>query len=182
MHPRALLEYERLSQEEQRHIDQPIAGYGDRRRNFMARVAEGIGMIAAAFSPKEVIVRLSDFKSNEYALLFGGQHFEPKEQNPMLGLRGAARNYDPSFRDSFAMAMSGLEKCMRRHRRDQCFGHDPVCAQRGRSAEGDRRHGRTRSGARTAGPQAVSHVRNTDERAARRGLSGAVRRLVHRLQ
>jgi pyruvate,water dikinase len=109
VHPRALLEYERLSQEEQRHIDQLVAGYGDRRRYFMARLAEGMGMIAAAFAPKEVIVRLSDFKSNEYASLFGGQYFEPKEENPMLGLRGAARYYDPSFRESFAMECQALK-------------------------------------------------------------------------
>jgi pyruvate,water dikinase len=109
VHPRALLEYERLSLEEQRHIDQLVAGYGDRRRYFMARLAEGIGMIAAAFAPKEVIVRLSDFKSNEYASLFGGQYFEPKEENPMLGLRGAARYYDPSFRESFAMECQALK-------------------------------------------------------------------------
>ena len=108
-HPRALLEYERLTQEEQRHIDLMVAGYGDRRRYYVARLAEGIGMIAAAFSPKEVIVRLSDFKSNEYALLFGGQHFEPKEENPMLGLRGASRYYEPGFRDSFAMECQALK-------------------------------------------------------------------------
>ena len=109
VHPRALLEYERLTVEEQRHIDHLVTGYGDRRRYFMSRLAEGIGMIAAAFHPKEVIVRLSDFKSNEYALLFGGQHFEPKEENPMLGLRGAARYYDPGFRASFAMECQALK-------------------------------------------------------------------------
>ena len=109
VHPRALLEYERLSVAEQHHIDRLVAGYGDRRRYFTARLAEGIGTIAAAFYPKEVIVRLSDFKSNEYALLFGGQYFEPKEENPMLGLRGAARYYDPGFRDSFAMECQALK-------------------------------------------------------------------------
>lgn len=109
MHPRALLEYERLTVEEQRHIDRLVTGYGDRRRYFMSRLAEGIGTIAAAFYPKEVIVRLSDFKSNEYALLFAGHHFEPKEENPMLGLRGAARYYDPGFRASFAMECQALK-------------------------------------------------------------------------
>jgi len=109
VHPRALLEYERLDPEEQRQLDQLVAGYGDRRRYFMDRLSEGIGMIAAAFSPKEVIVRLSDFKSNEYASLFGGHHFEPKEENPMLGLRGAARYYEPSFHDSFAMECQALK-------------------------------------------------------------------------
>jgi pyruvate,water dikinase len=103
------LEYERLTADEQRHIDRLIAGYGDRRRYFMARLAEGIGTIAAAFYPKEVIVRLSDFKSNEYASLFGGRHFEPQEENPMLGLRGAARYYDPGVRASFAMECQALK-------------------------------------------------------------------------
>jgi pyruvate,water dikinase len=108
VHPRALLEYGKLSPAEQRQVAVLTAGYGDRRRYFVARLAEGISMIAAAFYPKEVIVRLSDFKSNEYALLFGGQHFEPKEENPMIGLRGAARYYDRSFRESFAMECQAL--------------------------------------------------------------------------
>jgi pyruvate,water dikinase len=109
VHPRALLEPERLTPEEQRHIGQLTAGYGDPRRYYIARLAEGIGMIAAAFFPREVIVRLSDFKSNEYALLFGGPHFEPQEENPMLGLRGAARYYDDGFRESFAMECQALK-------------------------------------------------------------------------
>ncbi|OGI50930.1 MAG: phosphoenolpyruvate synthase [Candidatus Muproteobacteria bacterium RIFCSPHIGHO2_02_FULL_65_16] len=110
VHPRALLEYERLGKDEQRHIDRLTAGYGDRRAYFIVRLAEGIGTIAAAFYPKPVIVRLSDFKSNEYATLFGGSYFEPKEENPMLGLRGAARYYDESFRESFAMECAALRQ------------------------------------------------------------------------
>ena len=109
-HPRAFLEYGRLTTDEQRHIDRLTAGYADRQQYFTARLAEGIGTIAAAFYPKEVIVRLSDFKSNEYAMLYGGWHFEPKEENPMLGLRGAARYYDPGFRESFAMECRALKK------------------------------------------------------------------------
>jgi pyruvate,water dikinase len=103
-----LLETGKLDPEEQKQIAQLTAGYGDRRRYFIARLAEGVGMIAAAFYPKEVIVRLSDFKSNEYASLVGGRHFEPKEENPMIGLRGAARYYDDSFRESFAMECQAL--------------------------------------------------------------------------
>lgn len=108
VHPRTLLETEKLSSEEQRQVALLTAGYGDRRRYFVTRLAEGIGMIAAAFYPKEVIVRFSDFKSNEYASLFGGHRFEPKEENPMIGLRGAARYYDDSFRESFAMECQAL--------------------------------------------------------------------------
>ncbi len=107
-HPRALLEYERLDAEEQRHIDVLTAGYRDRRDYFVRRLAEGVGTIAGAFYPKPVIVRLSDFKSNEYALLYGGARFEPKEENPMLGLRGAARYYAESFRESFALECAAL--------------------------------------------------------------------------
>ena len=108
VHPRALLEYERLDAEEQRHIDTLTAGYRDRRDYFVRRLAEGVGTIAAAFHPKPVIARLSDFKSNEYALLYGGARFEPKEENPMLGLRGASRYYAESFRESFALECAAL--------------------------------------------------------------------------
>lgn len=108
VHPRALLEPERLSAEERRQVERLTTGYGGLERYFVARLAEGIGMIAAAFYPKEVIVRLSDFKSNEYASLLGGRHFEPREENPMLGLRGAARYYDQAFRQSFALECQAL--------------------------------------------------------------------------
>ncbi len=109
-HPRALLEYEKLSKDEQKQIDRLTAGYADRRTYFINRLAEGVGTIAAAFHPKPVIVRLSDFKSNEYASLFGGAGFEPREENPMLGLRGASRYYSESFRESFAMECAALRQ------------------------------------------------------------------------
>ncbi|MCR4300119.1 MAG: phosphoenolpyruvate synthase, partial [Sulfuricaulis sp.] len=109
-HPRALLEYDKLGKAEQRKIDRLTAGYADRRTYFINRLAEGIGTIAAAFHPKPVIVRLSDFKSNEYASLFGGAGFEPKEENPMLGLRGASRYYSESFHESFAMECAALKQ------------------------------------------------------------------------
>ena len=109
VHPRALLEYEKLSKDEQKHIDRLTVAYGDRRSYFIKRLAEGVGMIAAAFHPRPVIVRLSDFKSNEYASLFGGERFEPKEENPMLGLRGASRYYSDSFRESFALECAALK-------------------------------------------------------------------------
>ncbi len=110
VHPRALLEYEKLDKDEQRQIDRLTAGYDNRRAYFINRLAEGVGMIAAAFFPKPVIVRLSDFKSNEYATLFGGARFEPKEENPMLGLRGASRYYSESFRESFALECAALKQ------------------------------------------------------------------------
>ena len=109
MHPRALLEPERLDPDERLVVARHTVGYGDPRRYFILRLAEGVGMIAAAFHPKEVIVRLSDFKSNEYASLYGGRHFEPREENPMLGLRGAARYYHAEFQESFALECQALK-------------------------------------------------------------------------
>jgi pyruvate,water dikinase len=109
-HPRALLEYDRLDRNEQQHIDRLTAGYRDRRDYFIRRLAEGVAVIGAAFYPKPVIVRFSDFKSNEYASLYGGARFEPKEENPMLGLRGASRYYSDSFRESFALECAALKQ------------------------------------------------------------------------
>jgi len=110
IHPRALLEYDTLSKKLQKQIDDIIAGYASPRDFFIERLAEGVGAIAAAFYPRQVIVRLSDFKSNEYAALVGGAQFEPHEENPMIGLRGAARYFDPRFRESFALECAALKK------------------------------------------------------------------------
>ncbi len=108
-HPRALLEYGKLGKDEQQYVDRLTVAYGDRRTYFVKRLAEGVSTIAAAFHPKPVIVRLSDFKSNEYASLFGGARFEPREENPMLGLRGASRYYSDSFQESFALECAALK-------------------------------------------------------------------------
>lgn len=110
VHPRALLEYDTLSKKLQKQIDEIAAGYTSPRDFFIERLAEGVGAIAAAFYPRQVIVRLSDFKSNEYAALIGGAQFEPHEENPMIGLRGAARYFDPRFRESFALECAALKK------------------------------------------------------------------------
>ena len=108
VHPRALLEYDSLDEATREAIDDASAGYPDRRRFYIERLAEGISTIAAAFYPKPVIVRMSDFKSNEYASLIGGPAFEPEEENPMLGFRGASRYYSDSFADSFAMECEAI--------------------------------------------------------------------------
>jgi pyruvate,water dikinase len=94
VHPRALLEFDQLSVELQAQIRQQMAGYADPTSFFIDKLCEGIAQIAAAFAPQPVIVRLSDFKSNEYANLIGGRAYEPHEENPMLGFRGAARYVD----------------------------------------------------------------------------------------
>jgi pyruvate,water dikinase len=110
-HPLALLHPERVTEPEQRaEIERLTAGYADRGQYFVDRLAEGVAMIAAAFWPNEVIVRLSDFKSNEYAGLLGGRAFEPVEENPMLGFRGASRYYDERYREGFALECRAMQK------------------------------------------------------------------------
>ncbi len=110
-HPMALLRPERIADPKQRReIDRLTAGYADRGQYFVDRLAEGVAMIAAAFWPKDVIVRLSDFKTNEYAGLLGGAAFEPREDNPMLGFRGASRYYDERYREGFALECRAMRK------------------------------------------------------------------------
>jgi pyruvate,water dikinase len=103
VHPKALLEYDKQDPETKARIDARIQGYKDPVSFYVDRLAEGISTIAASVYPKPVIVRLSDFKSNEYAGLLGGSRYEPHEENPMIGYRGASRYVDPGFADSFAL-------------------------------------------------------------------------------
>jgi pyruvate,water dikinase len=111
IHPLALLDYEHLDDASaKREIDRLTAGYADKPQFFVDKLAEGVAMIAAAFYPKDVIVRLSDFKSNEYANLIGGRRYEPLEENPMLGFRGASRYYDPRYRAGFALECRAMRK------------------------------------------------------------------------
>ena len=110
VHPKALLEYDKQDAELKKRIDEHWAGYADPVSFYVERLAEGISTIAAAFYPKPVIVRLSDFKSNEYANLVGGEQYEPHEENPMLGFRGASRYVADSFRDCFELECRALRK------------------------------------------------------------------------
>src|SRR3569833_1444064 len=110
VHPRALLEFDRLDGELQDQIRGQIAGYADPVSFYVDKLAEGIAQIAAAFAPEPVIVRLSDFKSNEYANLIGGTRYEPHEENPMLGFRGASRYVDETFRPCFELECRALKK------------------------------------------------------------------------
>ncbi|MDR3388282.1 MAG: phosphoenolpyruvate synthase [Rudaea sp.] len=110
VHPKALLEYAKQDAETKKKIDERIAGYADPVQFYVDRLAEGIATITAAFAPNPVIVRLSDFKSNEYANLIGGKRYEPHEENPMIGFRGASRYVDPSFKDCFALECLALKK------------------------------------------------------------------------
>jgi pyruvate, water dikinase len=110
VHPRALLEFNELDVELQAQIRQQIAGYADPTSFYIDKLCEGISQIAAAFAPQPVIVRLSDFKSNEYANLIGGRAYEPHEENPMLGFRGAARYIDEAFRPCFELECRALRR------------------------------------------------------------------------
>jgi len=110
-HPLALLDYDRLDDVALKaEIDRVSVGHPDKPQFFVDKLAEGVAMIAAAFYPKDVIVRLSDFKSNEYANLIGGRRYEPTEANPMIGFRGASRYYDPRYQAGFALECRAMKK------------------------------------------------------------------------
>lgn len=109
-HPLALMKFDELEDEGVKaEIAQLTKLYDDKPQFFVDKLAHGIGMIAAAFYPQDVIVRMSDFKSNEYANLLGGKGFEPKEENPMIGWRGASRYYDENYRDAYALECKALK-------------------------------------------------------------------------
>ncbi|WP_341524736.1 phosphoenolpyruvate synthase [Nostoc sp. UHCC 0302] len=111
IHPMALIHFDLLKDEfVKAKIAEITALYDDKPQYFVDKLAQGIGRIAAAFYPKVVIVRMSDFKSNEYANLLGGQQFEPHEENPMLGWRGAARYYDQGYKEAFALECHAIKR------------------------------------------------------------------------
>ena len=110
VHPKAVLEYPNIDPDLKSAVERLAAGYDSPRAFFEAKLAEGIATIGAAFWPKPVIVRMSDFKSNEYKKLIGGSRYEPDEENPMLGFRGAARYIAESFRECFSMEAAALKR------------------------------------------------------------------------
>ncbi|GLO53065.1 phosphoenolpyruvate synthase [Pseudomonas putida] len=110
VHPKALLNYAGLPADLKDSVDKRIAGYNDPVGFYVEKLVEGISTLAAAFYPKKVIVRLSDFKSNEYANLIGGKLYEPEEENPMLGFRGASRYISEAFRDCFELECRALKR------------------------------------------------------------------------
>ncbi len=110
VHPLALINYEKQPGAIKERIAKITLGYKDKKQYLVDKLAEGIGTLAAAFYPKDVIVRFSDFKTNEYATLIGGAAYEPKEQNPMMGWRGASRYYDPRFKEAFALECAAVKK------------------------------------------------------------------------
>ncbi|MBY6093153.1 phosphoenolpyruvate synthase [Priestia flexa] len=110
VHPKALLNLEDQDAGTKAEIAEMMAGYDDPREFYISRLAEGVATIAASVYPKRIIVRMSDFKSNEYANLVGGDRYEPEEENPMLGFRGASRYIDDSFRDCFALECEAIKR------------------------------------------------------------------------
>ena len=110
VHPKALLNFDSQPEELKEEISEMIAGYESPREFYIQKLVEGIASIGAAFSPKKVIVRMSDFKSNEYFNLVGGYQYEPDEENPMLGFRGASRYISDDFRDCFALECEAIKR------------------------------------------------------------------------
>ncbi|MFP4094947.1 MAG: phosphoenolpyruvate synthase [Cyclobacteriaceae bacterium] len=111
IHPMALVKYDELSSDtDKRKIQALTRHYKDKKQFFIETLAEAIALVAAAFYPKDVIVRMSDFKTNEYAKLLGGSAFEPAEENPMMGFRGASRYYDERYREGFALECQAIRK------------------------------------------------------------------------
>lgn len=121
IHPLALINFNKLKDQKVKNkIEELVAGYPSKTQFYIDKLAEGIGKLASAFYPKEVIVRFSDFKTNEYANLIGGKDFEPKEENPMIGWRGASRYYDPKFKEAFGLECQAIKKVR------EVFGLDNV--------------------------------------------------------
>ncbi|MEY3982616.1 MAG: phosphoenolpyruvate synthase, partial [Bacteroidota bacterium] len=111
IHPMALLHHHALKdQEAKKYIDEHCAAHPDKKQYFIQKLSEAVGLIAAAFHPRDVVVRMSDFKSNEYANLIGGSEFEQAEENPMLGFRGAARYLHPAYSEAFGLECAAMKK------------------------------------------------------------------------
>ena len=164
------------------NIDKLTAGYDDKPQFFVDKLAQGVAMIAAAFYPKDVIVRLSDFKTNEYANLIGGRAYEPVEENPMLGFRGASRYYNPRYQAGFALECRAMKKVRDEMGLTNLKLMIPFCrtVEEGRKVIAEMaKHGlrtrRERSGD-------LRHVRDPEQRHPRRGIRRNLRRIHHRLE
>lgn len=111
IHPMALVKFEEVKDvKTQRKINELTFGYADKKQYFIDKLAMGVAIIASAFYPRDVILRFSDFKTNEYVNLIGGKYFEPKEENPMIGWRGASRYYSPGYKEGFALECAAIKK------------------------------------------------------------------------
>ena len=128
IHPLALLRFGEVTDKAVRaQINELTAGYRDKSQYFIDKLCEGISIIGAAFYPKDVIIRFSDFRTNEYAGLIGGKQFEPEERNPMIGWRGASRYYSPQYRDAFALECKAFKKARDEHGLTNIKAMIPFC-------------------------------------------------------
>jgi len=124
----ALVDYDKIADMQiKQKLDELTAGYPSKTQYFIDELAEGVSQIAAAFYPREVIVRFSDFKTNEYESLLGGKLFEPKEENPMIGWRGASRYYDPRFKEAFKLECLAMKKVREVYGLDNLHVMIPFC-------------------------------------------------------
>lgn len=127
IHPNALLDYQKLQPALKKKIDERTFGYPDKVKYYVDELAYGIGKICAAFYPKPVIVRFSDFKTNEYRTLLGGEAYEPEEENPMIGWRGASRYYHPEFSKAFELEVVAMKKVREEMGLTNCMAMIPFC-------------------------------------------------------
>jgi hypothetical protein len=175
----ALVHYDALKDEKARaQIAVLTSGYQDKSEYFVDTLARGMARIAAAHYPNPVIVRMSDFKTNEYARLIGGAAFEPAEENPMLGWRGASRYYSDGYRDGFALEC----RAVKRARADRAYKY-----RRDDSLLPQPRRSRSRAGGNGAawpyprqGARSLRDVRDTVQRHSRDGIRGTLRRFFDR--
>ena len=175
VHPMALVRFDELEDEEAKaEIEILTAGYADRTDYFVDELARGLSRIAAVMYPKPVIVRMSDFKTNEYAELLGGRQFEPKEENPMIGFRGASRYYSDAYRAGFALECRAIRRLREEMGFDNVVDDDPVLPHDRRGRPRARGHGRKRPAARRERPAGLRDVRDPLERDSRRSRSPSV--------
>ena len=182
VHPKAILDYPNVDPELKKAVESVARGHASPRAFYVDKIAEGVATIAAAFWPKPVIVRLSDFKSNEYRKLIGGSRYEPDEENPMLGFRGASRYISGEFADAFAMECEALKRV----RNDMGLTNVEVMVPFVRTVRQAERvvadAGRARPGARRQRPAPDHDVRGAEQRDPGRPVPRALRRHVDRLQ
>jgi pyruvate,water dikinase len=152
VHPLALTRYASLDGPTRRAVDARIGGAADKTKYFVDRLAEGIGVLAAAFWPRPVILRFSDFKTNEYAKLVGGARFEPHEENPMLGWRGASRYYHPDYKEGFLLEVAAVRRVRETFGLTNLKTMVPFCRT---PLEGERVLGTMREGGLRQGPDGV---------------------------
>ena len=183
VHPMALVRYDTLKDEDaKRAIAELTQGYEDKTEYFVDRLARGLARIAAAHYPKPVIVRMSDFKTNEYANLVGGAAFEPKEENPMLGFRGASRYYSPRYRDGFTLECRAIRRLREEMGFQERDHHDPVLPLDQRSRPRARGLGRKWPATRRERPRGLRHVRDPVERHPSESICGTLRWVLDRQQ